>query len=149
MGVFFLFLLIRKPIGNIIGGLLTERQRDIAETAAQVETTQREMDQLRNDYRQRLEHIEDETERRMAEAIREAEDLREQILAEAHQVAAAIVQRGQDEVERERAKARVRLRNQFVDEVIDAAEYAVGRSLDAALQKRLLQNFMRNVRSGS
>lgn len=141
----FLFRVVPKPaIGNI-SGILDDRKRAIQTASEQVEETLRETEAMRNDYRQRLEKIEDETERRMAEAVREAESLRETILAEAKVNAAAIQRRGEDEVARERAKARVSLRAEFVDDVIQAAEYAASRSLDNTQQSRLVSEFVQNV----
>jgi F-type H+-transporting ATPase subunit b len=143
---FILFALVyAKVIGPIVRSLLQERQAAIIETYNQVETTLRETEQLRNDYVQRLEHIEDETEARMADAVREAEMLRDQILEEARHNAALLIQRARDEVERERAKALVHLRTEFIDDVIRAAEFAVEKSLDPAQQKRMVQEFIQKV----
>jgi F-type H+-transporting ATPase subunit b len=143
---FILFALVyAKIIGPILRSLLKERQEAIIETYDQVETTLRETEQMRNDYRQRLEHIEDETEARMADAVREAETLREQILEEARHNAALLIQRGQEEVERERAKALVHLRTEFIDDVIRAAEFAVEKSLEPAQQRRMVQEFVQKV----
>lgn len=123
---------------------LVSRREDIQTAADQVEATMLETSQMRDDYRQRLARIEDETNARMAEAVREADDLRNHIIREAKQTAEAIVRRGEDEVNRERAKSMVGLRRQFVEDVISAAEHAAGR-LDAPNQKRLFDLFVSNV----
>jgi len=145
IGFALIALIVWRFIVPMIGGFLSERQKAIAEAANQVEETLRETEILRNDYWQRLEAIEEETERRMEEAVREAEALRERILAEARQNAEALVRRGEEEVARERAKALALLRTQFVEGVIRAAEHTAARSLDAAQQKRLVDEFVRNV----
>ena len=49
-------------------------------------------------------------------------------------------------VSRERAKARLTLRREFVEDVIRAAEYAAQRSLDGRQQERLVGEFVRQVR---
>jgi F-type H+-transporting ATPase subunit b len=102
---------------------------------------------MRNDYRQRLENIEEETKTRLEAAVAEAGRLREQILEEARGLAADIVRRGEEEVAQERAKAQAHLRIQFVDSVIRAAGYAASRSLTDADQGRLLGEFVREVES--
>lgn len=141
--------IVARFVLPMIGRMLAERQTAIAEAANQVETTLRETEQLRNDYRQRLERIEDETEQRMAAAVQEAEVLREQILEEARSQAQAIVRRGEEEVERERAKVMINLRTQFVEDIIRAADYAAERSLDAGHQRRLVDEFIRKVGTAS
>lgn len=123
---------------------LVSRKLDIQVAAEQVEETMRETRQMRDDYRLRLERIEEETEARMSEAVREADDLRNHIVTEANQLAETIVRRGEDEVSRERAKSMVGLRRQFVEDVIGAAEHAAGQ-LDGTNQRRLVDLFVSNV----
>lgn len=123
---------------------LVGRKEEIQIAAKQVDDTMRETRQMRDDYRQRLEGIEDETEARMAEAVREAEDLRNHIVGEGQQLAASIVRRGEDEVSRERAKAMVSIRRQFVEDVVGAAEFAAA-NLDAGNQRRLVEQFVQGV----
>src|SRR2546423_4919886 len=116
---------------SMIRGHLVDRHAAIVEADKQVEETMRETAEMRDDYRVRLEGIHHETQRRLDEAVHEAETLREQILAEAHANAQAIIRRGEEEVARERGKAMVLLRRQFVEGVIGAAQYAAARSLGA------------------
>ncbi len=131
--------------GPMIRGILDERRTAIGHAVDQVESTLRETEQMRNDYRQRLEGIHHETERRLAEAVLEASSLREAILEDAQKASQSIVRRGQDEVERERAKVVQSMRTKFVEDAIHAAEYAAARSLDPSAQRRLLQEFVQNV----
>lgn len=144
-GFVLLAFIVVRFIFPMIGVQLTARQAAIAETAQQVEATLKETEELRSDYQMRLERIEDETEARLQEAIREADLLREHILSEAKQNAEGILRRGQEEVERERAKALANLRNEFIEDVIQATEFAVARSMSDTTQKRLVQEFVKNV----
>ncbi len=128
---------------------LVERREEITEASAQVESTLQETGQLRADYQKRLERIEDETEARMAEAVREANQLRDTILAEGRELAEGILRRSRDEAARERAKALVRLRIQYAEDVVAAAAYAASRSMDASSQERLVREFSVSVRSAS
>jgi F-type H+-transporting ATPase subunit b len=131
--------------GPMIRLALEERRTAIAHAADQVQSTLRETEHMRNDYRVRLEGIHTETEHRLADAVHEASTLRDSILEDARKVAAAVVQRGHDEVERERAKTVKSMRTEFVEDVIQAAQYAAAGSLDANAQQRLVQEFVKNV----
>lgn len=126
---------------------LRERQGAIITAADQVEQTLKETEEMRNDYRTRLTGIEEETGRRLEEAVREAEELSDRILAEGRQTASALARRGEDEVERERAKAMVSLRSEFVDGVIGAAQNAARQVMDAGHQKRLVADFVKELRN--
>lgn len=150
IGFVLLALLVMRWVWpSMIQPHLAERLKNIQENARQIETTLRETDEMRGDYRGRLERIHDETERRMEEAVREAESLREQILAEAQVTARGIVRRGEEEVGRERAKAMVTLNRQFVDGVIGAARYAASQALDGPSHSRLVDDFTRNLGASS
>jgi F-type H+-transporting ATPase subunit b len=138
------FVLKMVP-GPMIRGILDERKTAIAHAADQVQSTLRETEHMRNDYRVRLEGIHQETERRLAEAVHEAESLREAILEDARKAAAAIVQRGHQEVERERAKTVKTMRTEFIDDVIQAAQYAAASSLDSNAHQRLVREFVQEV----
>ena len=140
-----IFFVLKVVPGPMIRGILDERRTAIATAADQVESTLRETEHMRNDYRVRLEGIQHETERRLAEAVQESGTLRDAILEDARKMAAAIVQRGHEEVERERAKTVKMMRGQFVDDMIQAAEHAAAGSLDATAHQRLVQEFVQNV----
>jgi F-type H+-transporting ATPase subunit b len=140
--VYFVFKVVPGPM---IRGILDERRTAIAHAADQVQSTLSETEHMRNDYRARLEGIQSETERRLADAVNEASTLRDAILEDARKHAAAIVQRGHEEVERERAKTVKAMRGEFVEDVIQAAQYAAAGSLDANAQQRLVQEFVKNV----
>lgn len=139
------FLVVKFVWPSMIRPHLVQRQHAITQAAEQVESTLRETKALRDDYVQRLDRIEDETATRIAEAVREAEELHKRILAEARESAEALISRGHGEVERERAKAMARLRTEFVRGVIGAAEFAAAKSLNAAHQRRLVDEFVNEL----
>lgn len=144
----FIYVVVRFAV-PVIAGMLAERQRQIAEMVQQVEETLADTRATQANYRERLEHIEDAMEARMTEALREAEVLRAHILEEAREASAALLERARDEVEQERRKEHVRLRQEYVRRVVDAAGYAASRSLDEAEQHRLVSEFTSRARVGA
>lgn len=149
IGFVLLAFIVGKFVVPMLAGILAERSRAIADAAGQVAETLNDARTLRDDYQQRLEHIEDETERRMDQAVAEAGELQQRILAEAREQATAIANRGAAEVERERAKVTVHLHREFVDDVVGAAAYAMSQAIDEDLQRRLVADFVARVRAGA
>lgn len=145
VGFVALAALVRWFIVPPLRTMLHDRQDAIAQAAEQVQTTLADTEKMRNDYRERLEHIEDETAKRMALAVQEADELQKRILAEAQEEAGAIVARGKTEVARERAKVRLRLHREFVDDIVAAAEYSLERLPDPSLEKRLVHGFIADL----
>lgn len=138
--IFYKFVLL-----GMIAPHLKDRTVAIEEADRQVQQTLAETEQLRNDYRQRLERIEEETQQRMTAAIREAENLRDQILADGREHAAALVRRSEEEIAHERAKSMLLLRKKFVEDTIHAAQYAASRSLAPQDQSRLVAGFIQEL----
>jgi F-type H+-transporting ATPase subunit b len=149
LGFLLLAFVVGKFIVPMLADMMQVRARSIAEASDQVEATLRDVETMRNDYRQRLENIEDETEQRMAQGVEEAQALRAQILAESEVLARDIVERGNSEIERERAKISIQLHREFVDDVIGAAAFAMRQSVDDRLQERLVADFVSRVRTES
>jgi F-type H+-transporting ATPase subunit b len=142
--VLVIWVIVKFILPTQITPHLVSRREEIQIADDQVKSTLAETAQMRDDYRVRLEGIEDETEARMAEAVREAGDIRDHILTEAKVSAEAIVRRGEDEVSRERAKAMVGLRKQFVADVIGAAEHTAAQ-MDDKGHRRLVDLFISEV----
>src|SRR5262245_5756552 len=149
IGFVLVFWIFWKFIRPMVGVHLVSRHEAIVDADHQVQSTLRETEEMRNDYRARLESIHDETRRRMDEAVHEAELLKEQILAEANQSAATITRRGEDEVAREHAKAMVQLRSQFVEGVIGAAKHAAANSVTESHHRRLIEEFTKDLATRS
>lgn len=146
VGFALLVLLVIKWLWpSMIQPHLTDRRRAISEEAEQVERTLNETQEMRADYRERLTGIESETQRRIDEAIHEADTLRDTILREAQETAAAIRLRGEAEVSRERAKALVQLRAQFVNNIVGAAQHAARESTGEPQHRRLIAEFTQQL----
>lgn len=144
VGFVILALIAYKFVVPMIGVYLVDRRNAIVEADARVRSTMEEVETLRNQYRARLELIEGETAQRMGEAVNEAAAIRDRLLREAQEAASAIVQRGREDVERERAKELLRMRTEFADAVVRAAEHAA-RSMDTAAHRKLVEEFVHEV----
>lgn len=149
IGFVLVFWIFWKFIRPMVGVHLVSRHEAIVEADHQVQSTLHETKEMRDDYQARLESIQDETRRRMDEAVHEAEMLREQILSEARQTATTIARRGEDEVAREHAKAMLHLRTQFVEGVIGAAKHAAAGSVTENHHRRLIEEFTKDLASKS
>src|SRR5258707_1149180 len=90
IGFVLVFWIFWKFIRPMVTVHLVSRHDAIVEADHQVQSTLRETREMRDDYQARLETIHGETQRRLEEAVHEAESLREQILTEAKQAALVI-----------------------------------------------------------
>lgn len=128
-----------------IRDLLKARQERIAQAQAQADALLAEAQAIHDEYAHRLAHIEEEHRARVEQAVKEADVLSAQIIAEAQQAAQAILQRTQEEIERERAYHQVLLRQQIVQIVLNAAEQAIRERTSEEAQHKLVREFVQQL----
>ncbi|CCW34349.1 ATP synthase F0 subcomplex B subunit [Chthonomonas calidirosea] len=130
------------PMGR---DLLKARTERIEQAYKQADALLAEAQAIHDDYAQRLAHIEEEHRARVEQAVREAEALSAQIIAEAQQAAQTILQRAQQEVERERTYHQILMRQQIVAIVLDAAENAIRTMASEETQHKLVSDFIHQL----
>jgi F0F1-type ATP synthase membrane subunit b/b' len=140
-----LALVVVKFIVPVVRAMLEGRLRTIEETAEQVRSTLAETERMRDDYRERLDHIAEETARRLQAAVAEADQLRRHIEAEARQQSEAMLAQTRAELRREHEKAMAHLRIEFAEDVVEAARFAASRTLTQDRQRDLVGAFVREL----
>jgi F-type H+-transporting ATPase subunit b len=93
--------------------------------------------------------IEAEGRERIQNAVKEAQALRDNIVADARKQAETIVEQGRTESERERQKAFLEMRQQLVTLTVAAAGKVIGETLDAQRHGKLVDDFIGNVGLGA
>ena len=145
-----LLVVLAKPLGKFLGlpqpsVVLADRSRQIETDTLQVERQMQDIAQLRNDYANRIQTIEKEQRDRIAAAVRDADNARADILAEAEETSRALRRRGEEEMERERTRQRILLRQHMVQTTLNAAESAIKAQNSDAMQRQLIRDFTANV----
>lgn len=124
---------------------LQARQDKIRSDLDEAQASRDRMVALQRDYETRLAQIEDEARDKIQAAVKEAQTARDEIVTRAHTEAQAIVQRGQEEVTAERAKALVEARNQIVDLATMMARQSAKENLSASGQAGLIDDAISRI----
>ncbi|MFQ3549370.1 MAG: F0F1 ATP synthase subunit B [Armatimonadota bacterium] len=145
-GAFLIVLLVLrafmfKPLMQII----QTRQEEIAGQYENVDKTLKEADELKKQYNERLASVDDELKEKIASAIKEGHDMKEQILEESRRHADEIILRAQEEIKRETEVAMVNLKNTVAELAVDAAEKVIAAELDIEKHKKLIDDFIENI----
>jgi F-type H+-transporting ATPase subunit b len=135
-GILFglLYLVAYKPIMR----MLDERSRKVEESMRQTEYIKEQADHAEEDYEKRIDAASKEGQEVIARAMRTGEDVRQQAQQDAKEEAEALIARARAEIQRERDDAIDGLRKEFTDLTILAAEKVIGRSLDKAAHRQLI-----------
>ncbi|MGH7724616.1 MAG: F0F1 ATP synthase subunit B [Candidatus Eiseniibacteriota bacterium] len=144
---FLIFLwLIRKYAWGPLLSTLEARQQKIAADLLDAETTKREAGELKVELETKLRGIEQQARTRIQEAVAEGQEVAAQIRADAQQQARARVERAQAEIESEKAKAQKALHEDLSRMAVLGAEKILRKKLDEAEQRRLIAEFIGEVK---
>ena len=147
LGFVLLAALLWRFVLPALKNALADRETRIETAHNEVQTALSDVRNLRNDYDARLKSIEAEARERIDAAVREAEAVRGEIIAEAQSTAEAISRRTQEELARERNRQRLLLRRQMVQSAFDAAEQSIVSTNSDSTQRELIKDFASQVKT--
>ncbi len=142
IGFLLLLWFLNRFVFKPIFGILDERQRLITESYDQMDADRARMEQTRREYEQRLAGIEEEAREKIQAAVKEAQSLRDNLVADARTQAETIVEQGRNEIERDRQRAFLEMRSQIVTLAVSAAGKVIDANLDGARQTKLVDDFI-------
>lgn len=143
--VILLFPVIKLFFTDPLGTAIQERNSQLEATFTDAENLRTEMQKMRSDYETKLTAAESKAREEIQSAVKEAQILRQTIMAEATERADELVKKAQAEIEGEKAKLIVELRTKVVDLSLAAAEKVIGENMDTEKNRRLVQDFINQV----
>jgi len=140
----FLILLwgLRRWAWGPVLGMLETRRQKIAGAFAEAERKQAEALELKARYEQDLRGIEAQARERIQQAVGEGQKVAAEIKSQATTEAQERLARAQDEILREREKAKEVLKQQIVSLALRSAEKILQRNLDDPAQRKLAGEFI-------
>ena len=128
---------------------MDKRESGIREDIASAERAREQAATMLSDHEAKLAGVQEEVKEILAEARRDAEHTKTEIMAAAQSEAEATRDRALGDIERARDQALKDLFDQVATQVASATEHVLGRSLDAADQQRLIAEALAEVTSGA
>ncbi len=125
--------------------MLDDRRRKIVGDIDDAEKIRAGADELLEAYKVKLRDIDNEARARILEAVSEGSRIASEIRDQAREESRQILAKSRDELARDVAKARVQLRDDIIGMAVKAAEKVISAKLDEAEQKRLLDDFFKEV----
>lgn len=138
------FVLAKLAWPSILG-MMEKRQQKIQDDLDAAEQARREAETNAESYQTKIADAEREAEEIRSAARREAEEKRIEILAEAQKEAAATIAKAKDAVSNERKKAMIELSGQVVDLSVEIASKIIGNDLSQDAQRRLAERYLQEV----
>jgi F-type H+-transporting ATPase subunit b len=142
--LFFFFVLSKLAWKPLIEGM-NAREGKIRQDIADAESNRLKSETLLKDYETRLAKVHDEVKAILAEARKDADHAKQDILATADKESAAMRQRAVGDIERARDQALGELFDFVSKNVVQATEQVVGRSLTGSDQDRLVKEALASL----
>jgi len=148
--VFLIFMFVLKKFAwKPLAEGLDAREQRIRSDIDSAEAARVKAEQMLADHEAKLAGVQEEVKEILAEARRDAEHTKTEIMAAAQSEAEATRDRALGDIERARDQALKDLFDQVATQVASATEHVLGRSLDAADQQRLIAEALAEVTSGA
>jgi F-type H+-transporting ATPase subunit b len=145
IGFLILLWFLNRYVFRPILGILAERQKNIQDVYDGLDRDRESMESTRRQYEERLAGIEAEAREKIQAAVKEAQDLRADLVADAQKQAESIVERGRNEIERERQKAFLEMRQQIVSLAVAAAGKVIGEAMNEPRHAKLVDDFIAGI----
>jgi len=140
-----LLFLLRIFLWKRILKLLDDRRERISSEFKKIEDTKKEIEGLKSSYQSELANIGETTRKKIGEAVEEGKKIAEGIRKEAEGQAQKIMDSASQDIKREMAKAKEEIKGQIVDLTIKATENLISEKLNAAGDKKLVEDFISQV----
>ena len=143
----FLLLLwgLRKWAWGPVLGMLEARRQKIAGEFAEAERRKGEALELKARYEQDLRGIEAQARQRIQQAVAEGQKVAAEIKSQAQADAQQRVARAEDEIAREREKAKEMLNERIISLAVRSAEKILRQKLDEPAQRKLAGEFINEL----
>ena len=145
LGFLVVLLILRKLLFQAVADLLAARQREVSIYYSDAEESRKAADELKTQYETHLANTAEEMRVKIAEAIKEGQAMRDQIIAESRSKADGILTKAQEEILREKDKAIVELKGAMATLAVDAAGRLIQEKLDPEKHRQLIDGFIEDL----
>lgn len=140
-GMAILWQIAYKPIS----GIFRQRADKISADLAAAEKTRGDSELLKADYESRLAQLAEQAQQMLSQTVKEAQAVREEILNNARDQSQEMLKRTVEQIKQEKQKAVKELRQQVLEVSLLVAEKAIGETINADLQRRLVDQVFAQI----
>ena len=130
-----------KPLLN----MMDERRQKIVDEFQKIDDDRTEVEKIKSDYEGKLKNIDAERRQKITEAVNDGNKIASDIKVKAQEEARDIINRTNEQLERDVAKAKVQLKEEMVMITLTAAEKILHEKLDEKKERELIGKFIDNI----
>lgn len=141
--------LVKKFLFKPVMAVLNKRQAEIDGMYSEADKAEAKAKALKSEYEQRLAAAREEADGLVQSAMRTAQVRSDEIVGEARERAVMLKNKADQEIEQERKKAFMDVKNELSGIAVDIASKVVEREVDAKDHEAFIEDFIRNVGEAS
>jgi F-type H+-transporting ATPase subunit b len=122
--------------------MIEDRQNEIDDMYRKADDSQKRAEALQTEYEEKFALASQEAERLVKDAIHRGHDREAEIVRQANAEALAIREKASADIAQEKKKAVAEAKGEISDLAVEIAEKVIGKALDDAEQKRLVDSFI-------
>ena len=147
LGFLILFYGLKKFLWGPILGMIEQREHEVKDTYDKAEQAEKEADDLRTQYHDKVTKIEEESKQKMAEAIHKGNQMAEDIVSGARKEAEMETEKARNAIQDEATKARAGLRDFSVGLAFDLAGKVLDKEISKDTHEDLVKSFIKEMDS--
>lgn len=140
-----LFFVLRAFAWKRILKLLDTRKERIASEFKRIEEDRKSTDVMRAEYEDKLKSIEASARAKMAQAVLDAEKLKQELKEDARKEARKIIEHAQSDINLEIVKAKEVLKDEITDLVLDATTHLLEEKMTEKEDRKVIKDFLEGV----
>ncbi len=137
----FLKKLLFKPVKNMIDS----RQKEIDDMYSDAESSKKSADEMKAQYEEKISHAEEESEDILRNAVRRAQLREEEILKEAAGKADRVLERAEEQIELEKARAINDVKDEVSGMALNIAQAVIERDINSRDHETLIDDFINKL----
>lgn len=140
-----LYIVLKKVLFNKVNGILDERQKKTLESIKKTEDSLKEAEEIKLKNQEELKNIKSEGKKIVEANKKKANELYDEIIADAHKEADLIMERANTEIEREKQKAEDEIKKKSIDIAVMLSEKALNETIDEKKHREIIDDFISKV----
>lgn len=143
-----IFFVARKYLFKPVMKMIHDRQQEIDDMYTKAGQAKEQAALLRSEYEQKLDNAQQMAEKTVKEAVARGQSRQEEIIRQANEQAAAMLEKASGDIAQEKKKAINEAKDEISVIALAIAGKVVGRELDSEDQTRLVDSFIEELGDG-
>ena len=145
LNLLILFLIVKKLFFKPMQKMLSEREKEIASSYERADAKEKEAEELKKGYEEKISHAEGEAEKIVSSAVVSAEERSGAIVKDAEEKAASMIERAQKSIEAQRETAFSELKDDVSSMAVDIARKIIEKDIDEKDHERLIDEALKGL----